>query len=312
MVLFSPCSLRVSCTLRRETRDTRWHRELGVPSHSAAGTESSGSSTLGRTRVQRPQARGLCRSLPRAPHARQVRLLHPAPAGSGGGPGPGRAGRAPAQLRGARGPEPPGWAALGARAAAGPGREGLRAARAPPGGRGAGLSGSRDFCGGFTGKVVAGGGRGHPSSPGRLGTGGTGRPAAAAPRSRGPQPRDQQHPAGSRAGSGSGSAAGTAGTLRTAAGGGPSTPEQPRLPPPGRGHPGGRDRQLPPAQVCPARVSHGSRSPAAQPQSRLNLAPRWLLNRPLPGRAPTPARGSAAHSCSATGPPMACSGLWLV
>lgn len=32
----------------------------------------------------------------------------------------------------------------------------------PQGSRGAGLSGSRDFCSGFTGKVVAGGGRGHP------------------------------------------------------------------------------------------------------------------------------------------------------
>lgn len=100
---------------------------------------------------------------------------------SGGIADPGRAAGAP--LRGsagrpAPGSEPPAGAARGAPGGGGAGPGRVKGGPRPPGGRGAGLSGSRDFCGGFTGKVVAGGGRGHPSSPGRLGTGG---PAGTAP-----------------------------------------------------------------------------------------------------------------------------------
>lgn len=77
-----------------------------------------------------------------------------------------------------------------------PAREGLSAARPPPpqGSQGAGLSGSRDFCSGFTGKVVAGGGRGHRAAPrpagwmGRPARGGC-RPAGSGTRHRRSPPR---------------------------------------------------------------------------------------------------------------------------
>lgn len=101
------------------------------------------------------------------PGARRVRLPR---TGASGTPGsgaisaPGQAGRAPAgpgaaepggagRTRRVPGSETP----VGRGTRGRPGREGLRAAGAPPARR-PGLSGSRDLCGGFTGKVAAGGG----------------------------------------------------------------------------------------------------------------------------------------------------------
>lgn len=107
------------------------------------------------------------------PEARPV----PVPGGSGrprtgtaGAPG---SGAITARARRAESPEPPSRAEpRGSRARSRPragqrgrpGREGLRAAGAPPARR-PGLSGSRDLCGGFTGKVAAGGGGAPAASP---------------------------------------------------------------------------------------------------------------------------------------------------
>lgn len=145
----SPCS-GAPREGKRSARGARW-----------AGGALPGTAEPTRAAAAKASRGRLC------PGARRVRLPHTGACGtpgSGAIAAPGQADRAPAgpgapEQRGAgRTRRVPGSETPVGRGTRGrPGREGLRAAGAPPARR-PGLSGSRDLCGGFTGKVAAGGG----------------------------------------------------------------------------------------------------------------------------------------------------------